>query len=144
MQRKRGVRNASLELIEAARAMRKAMTPAEAYLWKALRHKHLGVKFRRQHPVGRTILDFYAPACKLVVQVDGPIHRWQRAEDEMHTRHLADYGLTVIRFSNEEVLENLPDVLDAICETVAQLAPTPATITSNPSSSIAAALAYIP
>lgn len=99
---------------ERALALRRRMTPAEQVLWQALRRRELGIRFRRQHPVGRTILDFYAPACKLVVEVDGPIHAYQRERDEARTKHLEAYGYTVMRITNNEVMNNLGGVLERI------------------------------
>jgi very-short-patch-repair endonuclease len=95
--------------------MRRNMTPAEKKLWEALRGKQLGgLKFRAQHPVGPFILDFYCPACKLVVELDGGVHEGQAAHDEARTGQLNDYGYKVIRFRNEEVLGDLPSVLERI------------------------------
>ncbi len=69
------VRGTTPEIQTAAQEMRREMTPAEEVLWEALRKKQfLGLRFRRQHPVGLFILDFYCPALKLVVEVDGPNH----------------------------------------------------------------------
>ncbi len=83
------------------------MTPAEKRLWSALRNKQLdGLKFRRQHPVGNFILDFYCPACKLVIEVDGKIHDRpsQINRDRARTAKLMEYGYTVLRFRNEQVI----------------------------------------
>lgn len=84
------------------------MTPAEQELWDALQNKRLdGLKFRRQHPVGPFILDFWCPACKLVVELDGEVHDGQMDYDDARTQQLRDYGYRVIRFRNEEVLNDL-------------------------------------
>ncbi len=93
------------------------MTPAEKQLWEALRNKQLdGLKFRRQHPVGNFILDFYCPACKLVIEVDGKIHDRpsQINRDNARTAKLMEYGYTVLRFRNEQVMKDLPQVLAEI------------------------------
>jgi len=93
------------------------MTPAEEKLWEALKGKKLGgLKFRAQHPVGPFILDFYCPARKLVIEMDGDVHEGdeQAEHDEARTNQLNAYGYRVIRFRNEEVLENLPAVLERI------------------------------
>lgn len=95
-----------------ASELRKDMTVAEKALWSALRSgKVEGLQFRRQHAVGRFILDFYCPSCKLVVEVDGSIHQNQIEHDAERTRFLNEFGYSVIRFSNQTVLNNLPDVL---------------------------------
>ena len=114
---RRSVRNTQPELIAHARQMRREPTPAEAILWEALQGRKLGgLKFRRQHPVNAYILDFWCSACKLVVELDGSVHESSetRAHDEMRQRHLEEAGYTVLRFRNEEVLENLSTVLNII------------------------------
>ena len=111
------IRGTTPEIEAAARRLRRNMTPAEKKLWQALKGKKLGgLKFRTQHPVGPLILDFYCPACKLVVELDGGVHEEQAEYDEARTRHLNEYNYRVIRFRNEEVLEDLPPVLEQILE----------------------------
>jgi very-short-patch-repair endonuclease len=106
------VRGTTAELIRRAQTMRRNMTPAEARLWEGLRGRQLsGLRFRAQHAVGPFILDFYCPAQRLVIEVDGPVHQGQQDEDCMRTEHLAAYGYRVLRFSNDEVLEDLGSVL---------------------------------
>jgi very-short-patch-repair endonuclease len=103
----------------AARKLRQEETEAEKILWEALREKRLnGLKFRRQHPYERTILDFYCVKQQLVVELDGSIHDLQDqfASDEERTKYLNDHGLRVIRFRNEEILKSLPAVLQRIVE----------------------------
>ena len=108
------LRKNSIELQSAAREMRKEPTPAEKVLWTALRGRALGFRFRRQHPVGRFVLDFYCPIHKLVVEVDGEVHDSQPERDEERTAVIEAHGYRVVRFHNEEVLENLPSVLERI------------------------------
>jgi very-short-patch-repair endonuclease len=72
------------------------------------------LRFRCQHPVGNFILDFYCPACKLVVEVDGTIHANQTEYDDARTSELAKYGYKVLRFTNEQVMKDLPQVLEEI------------------------------
>ncbi len=111
------IRGTTPEIEIAARQMRHNMTPAEQKLWQSLKGKQLaGLKFRAQHPVGRFILDFYCPSCKLVVEVDGGVHDEQVDYDQVRSEHLGEYGYHVIRFRNQEVLGNLPSVLDKILE----------------------------
>ncbi len=119
MSRKPRIRRTTPEIEEAARRLRKNMTSAEAHLWSALKGKQLaGLKFRRQHPVGSFILDFYCPACKLVIEVDGEIHNYQTDRDRARTSKLEEHGYTVLRFRNEQVLNNLPEVLVEIKQTI--------------------------
>lgn len=102
-------------LIERAREMRKHPTNAEALLWGELRKKKLaGYKFRRQHPIGSFIVDFYCPLKKLVIEIDGPIHRYQKVYDETREDILNAKGCTVLRFTNQEVENDLGGVLQEI------------------------------
>jgi very-short-patch-repair endonuclease len=109
------VRGTTPEIEQAAREMREHPTQAEAVLWQALSGRKLcGLKFRRQHPVGSVVLDFYCPACKLAIELDGAVHDHQRDHDASRTDSLMQYGYRVIRFQNEEVLQNLDAVLERI------------------------------
>src|ERR1041385_2970629 len=98
---------------QVARDLRSTMTDAEQLLWNSLRNRQLeGVKFRRQHPVGRFILDFYASQHHLAIELDGRHHDNQTAQDADRTHHLESHGYSVLRFNNEEILINLPGVLN--------------------------------
>ena len=98
-----------------AKKLRKEMTPAEQKLWQHLRNRHLfELKFRRQHPVGRFILDFYCHEHLLIVEVDGGIHELQSERDQMRTEWLQQQGYRVIRFKNEDVIFNIEGVLTEI------------------------------
>jgi very-short-patch-repair endonuclease len=109
------LRKNSRELQTAAREMRREPTLAEDVLWEALRGRRLdGLRFRRQHPVGRFVLDFYCPIHKLVVEVDGDVHDTQQERDAERTAVIEAHGYRVIRFRNEEVMQNLPRVLARI------------------------------
>ncbi|GAB4457711.1 MAG: hypothetical protein Kow0031_38450 [Anaerolineae bacterium] len=104
-----------------ARDLRREMTPAEEVLWQALRGKKLaGLKFRRQHPIDRCIADFYCATGKLVIEIDGGIHTTQRERDADRTEFLQQRGYRLIRFQNEQVLNELDDVLAAILAAVAE------------------------
>ncbi len=98
-----------------ARRMRKESTPAEAALWQRLRGKKvLGLRFRRQHAIERFIVDFYCRRAYLIIEVDGPIHQYTAKEDAVRQDFLESKGLKVLRFRNEEVLENCDDVIEQI------------------------------
>ena len=100
-----------------ARSLRHDATPAERILWTKLSRSQLGgFKFRRQHPVGPYVLDFFCPTLLLCVEVDGDQHGFEReiARDARRTAYLENKGIEVVRFSNHEVRENLTDVADAI------------------------------
>jgi very-short-patch-repair endonuclease len=90
------------------------MTQPEKTLWVLLRRNELGLHFRRQHPVGPYILDFYCAAMKLAIEVDGPVHQEQAARDLRRTAWLEKEGITVIRFSAEDVETRSAAVLNAI------------------------------
>jgi very-short-patch-repair endonuclease len=111
------IRGTTQPIEQAARHLRQHLTPAEAQLWSALRRRQMaGLKFRCQHPVGRFIVDFYCPACKLVIEVDGDIHTQQEAYDQFRTEQLQAFGYQVLRFTNKEVLNDLPSVLIRILQ----------------------------
>lgn len=86
-------------------------------LWGLLRNRKLeGRKFRRQHPISGYILDFYCHECNLAIEIDGSGHETEvgKAYDEERTEYLESLGLRVIRFKNEQVLNNVNAVLAAI------------------------------
>ena len=103
-----------------AREMRKNPTPAEDALWQHLRHKQLGVKFRRQHAIEHFIVDFYAREPRLIIEVDGPIHETQKEYDAARQAFLESLGYRVLRFTNEQVLQDIHTVLAAIRAALAQ------------------------
>ncbi len=106
---------------ELAKSMRKDYTKTENKLWQELRNNQLGVKFRRQHPIESYIVDFVSLQNSLIVEVDGGYHenQEQKIYDEERTKTLNEIGFQVIRFSNEDVLENISLVLKNIKETLA-------------------------
>lgn len=110
-------------LLARAREMRRPQTPAEATLWQALRKRHLGYKFRRQHPIDRFIIDFYCAEAKLCLEIDGPSHfeAAQQEYDAARTAHLEAQGYHLIRFTNNEVRYNLEAVVDKIIQTITTL-----------------------
>lgn len=96
------------------KVMRDNMTPAEERLWEEIKSKKLGVKFRRQHVIGNYIPDFVALSCKLIIEVDGEIHKYQKDADEQRTFELNQKGYKVIRFTTEEVMQDIKHVLEKI------------------------------
>ena len=107
-------------LLQNAKSNRKYMTPAEAALWECLRGKNLGERFRRQHPVAGYIPDFVCLKKRLVVEVDGGYHFIddQQVSDEERTQYLNQHGFEVLRFTNEEVLGNIDEVITRIKEVI--------------------------
>ena len=109
------IRGTHQEIEEAARRLRRELTPAESILWEALRGRQLdGLKFRCQHPVGKFILDFYCPSVKLVIEVDGGIHDQQQEYDQARTEKLEAFGYRVLRFTDDQVMKDLSAVLETI------------------------------
>jgi very-short-patch-repair endonuclease len=95
------------------------MTKAEAVLWKKLKDRNVfNTKFRRQHPISIFIVDFYCHEYKLVIEVDGDIHNDENEcqYDLARTEVLNKFGLSVIRFTNNQILYNLDSVIKKIQE----------------------------
>jgi 5-methyltetrahydrofolate--homocysteine methyltransferase len=103
-------------LKEFAKGNRQKPTEAEAFLWEFLRERKLGQPFRRQHIIGEFIADFACIPAKLVIEIDGGYHQLpeQQISDEQRQEWLELQGFTVIRFTNEEVINNIDKVLDTI------------------------------
>ena len=95
-----------------ARALRRAMTPPEVRLWSVLRRKSLGVKFHHQHPIGPYSLDFYAPALKLCIEVDGAAHDMgaNPQRDARRDARIRGKGIRTLRIRAIEVMQNLDGV----------------------------------
>ncbi|MBI5842226.1 MAG: endonuclease domain-containing protein [Chloroflexi bacterium] len=94
--------------------LRKESTPAERKLWSRIRNDQLGVTFRRQHAVGIYIPDFCSPKAKLIIELDGSQHLEQEEYDGERTKYLESQGYKVIRFWNNDVLNNIDGVILAI------------------------------
>lgn len=102
-----------------ARELRHPQTPAEQKLWQILRSRQLdGYKFRRQHPIGWYIVDFYCAAAKLIIEIDGDSHAEQVEYDQVRTEWLESQGYRVIRFTNDEVFRQVEGVIEAILRAV--------------------------
>jgi len=105
------------EIFKFAQDLRKNQTASEQSLWKVLRkYRNSGYIFRRQHPLGKFIADFYCHKLKLVIEVDGEVHSGEEAQehDAGRTFELEKFGIKVIRFSNEQILHNENDVMSQI------------------------------
>lgn len=108
---------ASPEIHRRARDLRNGMTPCEKILWQRLKGKYLlDYKFRRQHPIYKYIVDFYCHQLRLVIEVDGSVHSSVDAVeyDSNRTKELEEFGLQVLRFSNDEVSFNTEYVIAII------------------------------
>jgi very-short-patch-repair endonuclease len=110
--------HASEHMIARARTLRQASTPPEQLLWLAVRNSQIdGMKFRRQHPVGPYVVDFFCQEARLVVEVDGMSHDDKAAQDAAKSRHLETEGYRVLRVTNEDVMHDL----DAVTREIARL-----------------------
>jgi very-short-patch-repair endonuclease len=104
------------EVVLKARALRRSMTLPEGLLWQQLRRRPDGLKFRRQHPIGPYIADFYCASARLIIEVDGAAHSMgDRPEgDASRDRWLAANDLQVMRVAAEDVLRRIDDVVGGI------------------------------
>ena len=94
--------------------LRKEPTPAESKLWSRIRNDQLGVTFRRQHAIGNYIPDFVCIEKKLIIELDGSQHLEQEEYDQERTKYLESQGYKVIRFWNNEAMNNIEGVILAI------------------------------
>jgi very-short-patch-repair endonuclease len=107
-----------------ARVLRQVSTETEKRFWEAVRGGKLdGLKFRRQHPIGPYIADFYCHLYKLVIELDGSVHDEdeQQAYDQNRDAWMQEYGIVVMRFSNEAITTDLESVKQQIMQLVATL-----------------------
>jgi very-short-patch-repair endonuclease len=113
------IHNANI-FLDRRRKLRVNQTAAESKLWRHLRNNSLGVKFKRQHSISGYITDFYSFQAKLVIEVDGDTHASFEAQeyDQVRTEYFKNFGITVLRFTNDEVLSNVESVLDKILESL--------------------------
>ena len=104
--------------------MRKQPTEAEGQLWARLRNRQVaGAKFRRQHPVDHFIVDFYCAEASLAIEVDGAIHGQTREADSRRQACIEGLGLKFLRFTNDDVLNHMDQVVATIAETVTNSRP---------------------
>ncbi|MEJ8835199.1 endonuclease domain-containing protein [Ramlibacter sp. AN1133] len=99
-----------------ARELRAGMTDSERKLWSRLRLEQLGVKFRRQHPLGNYIADFACLSPKLIVELDGSQHADQATYDARREQFFRQHGFQVLRFATDEPLRNMDGVLAVIVQ----------------------------
>jgi len=112
------------KLYQYARELRQEPTVSEKLLWTAIRNRKLNnLKFRRQHPIDKFIVDFYCNEKKLVIELDGGVHDIKRNKeyDDARTAMLAGLNICVLRFRNEEIIKDIEIVLEKIRETADML-----------------------
>jgi very-short-patch-repair endonuclease len=105
------------KLKQPSRELRKNLTEEESLLWSKVREKQVNnLLFYRQKPLGGYIVDFYCPKAKLVIEVDGSKHFTSEAKeyDKVRDEYLRNMALTVLRFTNDEVVNNMENVLEEI------------------------------
>ena len=103
------------QYVKRVRALRKQQTNTEKFFWAKIRGRQIaGFKFYRQYPIGRYILDFYCPERKIAVELDGSQHMEERKQDEIRSKYLKSQNITVVRFWDNEILQNVESVLDKV------------------------------
>jgi very-short-patch-repair endonuclease len=114
-----------MSLLQHAKQLRTGQTETEQRLWYYLRgHRFLDLKFKRQKPLGRYIVDFICHECNLIVELDGGQHQQNAEYDRRRDAWLQAQGYTVLRFWNHQVMQQIDDVLEAI-RVAAALSPGP-------------------
>ena len=113
------------ELRDVARALRKGSTDTEVYLWRRLRNRQIGWKFRRQQLIGKYVVDFASLDKKLIIEVDGGQHARDSTEDKVRDEWLRGEGYRVLRFWDNEVFSNIEGVLEAIRDALVTPHPDP-------------------
>ena len=108
------MRSTSKAVVKVARGLRREMSPPEVLLWQRLRSRPAGVKFRRQHPVGRFVADFYAPDARVIVEVDGLAHDARVERDAGRDEWLRGQGFAVVRVAAVDVLRDVDAVVDGV------------------------------
>ena len=112
--------NAKPATLEVARILRKRMTKCEELLWEKLNRKQIcGLRFRRQHPIDIFIADFYCHEVRLVVELDGEIHENKKEYDLGRSAEIGKFDIKVIRFSNEQIMNSIEEVIKEIKRVVA-------------------------
>jgi len=102
--------------MKAARRLRRRMSPPEVRLWNLLRGAPAGIRFRRQYAVGPYVADFYCPAAKLVIEIDGLVHDFAgpAARDEKRDAYIRSLGLRIIRIEASQVFDDPTSVADSL------------------------------
>lgn len=121
-------------IFKKAEELRNSPTETENLLWNYLKQGHLGVKFSRQHPTSNYVLDFYAHSIKLAVEIDGSIHSFEEVKknDITRQRHLEEYGIFFLRFTNQQVKHELEKVISIIVQKIKDLSGTVRVFQSPP------------
>ena len=117
---------ASPNTFDKARLLRNSMTEAEKIVWDKLKNRKVfNARFRRQHPIGSFIVDFYCHEYKLAIEIDGEIHLKTEVNeyDDGRTHDIEKFGIKILRFTNNEVFTNLNKIIVEILKTIAVFEP---------------------
>lgn len=114
---------ASKTIFQYAEVLRKNMTEAEKIVWEKLCKNQLDVRIRRQHPIYKYIADYYCHEIKLVIEIDGGIHLAKENKEYDISRDitLAEFGIKILRFTNDQVLNNIHKVIEEIKNKIEEL-----------------------
>jgi cyclase len=114
---------ASKAIFQYAEVLRKKMTIAEKIIWERLCKNQLGVRIRRQHPVWKYVADYYCHEVKLVIEIDGGIHLLKENKEYDIGREITlnEFGIEIIRFTNDQVINETEHVIKAIIEKITEL-----------------------
>ena len=114
---------ASKQIFQYAETLRKNMTIAEKIIWERLSKNQLKVRIRRQHPVWKYIADFYCHELKLIIEIDGEIHlkKENKEYDIGRENTLNEFGIEIIRFTNDQVINEIEYVINTITKKITEL-----------------------
>ena len=101
-------------MVDRRKDLRSKPTPSENILWQQLRNNRLGFRFKRQYSIMNYVVDFYCHKAKLAIELDGEIHNQRKDYDEYRTRYLKAYGMSEIRFTNKDIMDNLSVVINQL------------------------------
>ena len=115
--------SASKTIFQYAEVLRKNMTKAEKIVWERLCKNKLGVRIRRQHPIYKYIVDYYCHEVKLIIEIDGGIHlsKENKECDIDRDTTLNEFGIQIIRFTNEEVINDIDQIIEDIKKKIEEL-----------------------
>jgi very-short-patch-repair endonuclease len=110
---------ATANAMRASRRLRREMSPLEALLWQLLRRSPVGIKFRRQYPIGPYVADFYCPSAKLVIEIDGQVHglEHQARHDAKRDELIGAFGVQIVRVPASDVMRDVAAVAQSVIET---------------------------
>ena len=107
---------ATRKSMSSAKRQRRNMSPPEVKLWELLRRSPGGIGFRRQHPIGPYVADFYCPAAKLVIEIDGLVHDFTVERDHARDAYMRRLGLKIIRIAATEVMADALSIADGLIQ----------------------------